>query len=134
MKKVILIISTFLLISIINSCKEREQDERDRFVGTWTGNMCFARSGTEYSTTEIIIKSKTNSVQIIFTNSGRIATVSGNSYFYQDFTASDVISGTYSGTGSINGNIITESGLITSDNAWYQGDLGGWSRHLTRQK
>lgn len=134
MKKVILIISTLLLIAIINSCKEREQDERDKFVGTWTGNMCFARSGTEYSTTEIITKSKINSAQIMFTNSGRIATVNGNSYVYQDFTASNVISGTYSGTGTLDGNIITESGLITSDNSWYQGDLGDWSRHLARQK
>lgn len=133
MKKVILIVCTLSLITIINSCK-REQDERDKFVGTWTGNMCFARSGTEYSTTEIIIKSTTNTSQIIFKNSGRIATTNGNSYVYQDFTASDVISGTYSGTGSIDGNIITEFGLITSDNSWYQGDLGDWSRHLTRQK
>ena len=134
MKKVILIISTLLIISFINSCKERDPDDRDKFAGTWTGNMCFARVGTEYSTTEIITKSKTNSAQIIFSNSGRIATVIGNSYVYQDFTASVVISGTYSGTGTIDGNTITESGLITSDNSWYQGDLGGWSRNLTKQK
>jgi hypothetical protein len=133
MKKAILIVGTLLFITILNSCKE-ELDDRDKFVGTWTGNMCFARSGTEYSTTEIIIKSKTNSAQIVFTNSGRIATVNGNSYVYQDFTATRVISGNYSGIGSIDANIITESGLITSDNSWYQGDLGDWSRHLTRQK
>lgn len=132
MRKMVLIVSTLILITVINRC-EGDPDERDKFVGTWAGNMCFARSGTEYSTTETIIKSKTNSSQIIFTNSGRIATVNSNSYAYQDFRASDVISGTYSGTGSINGNIITESGLITSDNSWYQGDLGGWSRHLTKQ-
>jgi len=133
MKKVILIASILIVITIINSCV-REQDERDRFVGTWTGNMSFARSGTEYSTTEIIIKSNTNSAQIIFKNSGRIAITNGNSFVYQDFRASDVISGTYSGTGSIDGNTITEYGLITSDNSLYQGDLGDWSRHLTRQK
>ena len=133
MKKAILIVGTLLFIAILNSCKE-ELDDRDKFAGTWTGNMCFARSGTEYSTTEIIIKSKTNSAQIIFTNSGRIATVNGNSYVYQDFTATQVISGTYSGTGSIDGSIITENGLITSDNPLYHGDLGDWSRHLTRQK
>jgi hypothetical protein len=132
MKKVSLIVGTLLLAAMINSCEE--QDERDQFVGTWTGNMCFARTGTEYSTTEIVIKSKTNSAQIVFTNSGRIATIDGNHYVYQDFIASDVISGNYSGAGSIDGNIITETGLITSDNSWYKGDLGDWSRHLTRQK
>ena len=54
MKKAILIVGTLLFIAILNSCKE-ELDDRDKFAGTWTGNMCFARSGTEYSTTEIII-------------------------------------------------------------------------------
>jgi hypothetical protein len=132
MKKAFLIAGALLFITILNSCK-KEQDERDKFAGTWTGNMSFARSGTEYPTTELINKSKTNSAQIVFTNSGRIATVNGNSYVYQDFSATQVISGTYSGTGSIDGNIITETGLITSDNALYHGDLGDWSRHLTRQ-
>jgi hypothetical protein len=100
--------------------------------------MCFARIGTEYFTTEIITKSTTNSSQIIFTQQGsssapRIATVNGNSYVYQPFTASLGITGNYTGSGSIDGNVLTESGWITSDNAPFQGNLGDWSRHLNKQ-
>lgn len=142
MKKANLIISAFLVTTIIISCNKEttigSTDVRDKFVGTWTGNMCFARIGTEYPTTEIITKSTTNSTQIIFTQQGsssasRIATVSGGSYVYQPFTASLGITGNYTGSGSITGNVLTETGWITSDNPLFQGDLGDWSRHLNKQ-
>jgi hypothetical protein len=142
MKKVNLIISALLLITIILSCdsetKEEGTDIRDKFVGTWTGKIYFSRIGTEYSITEIVTKSKTNSAQIIFTQQGsssapRIATVSGNSYVYQPFTATLGITGNYTGSGSINGNVLTETGLITSNNPLFQGDLGEWFRQLNKQ-
>jgi len=138
MKRINLIISALLFVAIIISCNKETTDERDKFVGTWTGNLYFARIGTEYFTTVLITKSTTNSAQIILTQQGgssdpRIATVNGNSYIYQNFTASLGITGNYTGSGSINGNIITESGLITSDSAPYQGNLGDWGRHLNKQ-
>ena len=132
-------ITVILLICSVNiSCNEKASDERDKFVGTWTGYLCFARIGTEYFTTVIITKSTSNPAQIILTQQGgnndtRIGTVNGNSYVYQNFTASLGIAGNYTGSGSINGNIITESGLITSDGAPYQGNLGDWSRNLNKQ-
>ena len=63
----------------------------------------------------------------------RIATVNGKSYTYEEFTSSLGISGKYTGTGTLNGNELYESGLITSEGAFYQGDLGQWFRRLTEQ-
>lgn len=134
MKKVKLIISILLAITSITSCNKT--DERDKFVGTWTGNLCFARIGTEYSTIVIITKDTKNSTQIILTETGESShtgTINGSSYLYQSFKASLGITGNYSGSGSLGGNIITETGVITSDNAWFQGDLGDWNRTLHKQ-
>lgn len=53
----------FLSISLIISCEE--EDERDDFVGTWTGILFFSRISTEYSATVTITKSTTNATQIL---------------------------------------------------------------------
>lgn len=45
-----------LLMSVIILCKK--EDERDKFVGTWTGNLYFSRIGTEYPTIVIIMRIK----------------------------------------------------------------------------
>ena len=131
---------TLILIAILNSCKE--VDERDKYVGTWTGLMIFSRIGYEFSTTVIISKSTTNPSQIFFEESGsspRTATINGDSYTYDSFIASyqtyqDEVSGNFAGAGSKDGDVLTESGTITSDNSPYQGDLGTWHRHLAKQK
>jgi len=130
MKKIILMsVFALLLMSVIISCKK--EDERDKFVGTWTGNLYFSRIGTEYPTTVIITKSKEKSIQISIGQN--IATIYGNSYTYEEFTSSLGITGNYTGTGTLNGNELTESGLITSDGSLYQGNLGEWGRHLIKQ-
>lgn len=141
MKRIaVLIVGILILIVMNNSCKE--SDERDQFVGTWTGLMIFSRIGYEFSTSVIITKSTTNSSQIIFEESGgsqRIVTINGNSYTYEQFTASyrtnqDEVAGNFNGAGSKAGDVLTESGTITSDNSPYPGDQGTWSRRLYKQK
>jgi serine protease inhibitor ecotin len=75
MKKIIpLVVLSLLFVSTIISCKE--EDERDKFVGTWAGNLFFSRIGTEYPVTVTISKSKTNPAQIIIGQN--TATVYGN--------------------------------------------------------
>jgi hypothetical protein len=128
----------FLTVLNINSCKKEASDERDKFIGTWTGNLYFSRIGQEFLITEIITKSSSNSKQIIFTEqtgsfTSRTATVNANTYIYDNYTASIGVSGNYTGNGSINGNVLTESGTITSNGAPYQGNLGTWGRTLTKQ-
>lgn len=139
MKKAIL---TFfiglLLVTVTISCKKTTPDDRDKFVGTWAVHLYFSRIGSEFYTTDIITKSTSNSRQIIFTEQGssslpRIATVNDSSYVFQNFTSSTGISGNYSGEGSMKGTELKENGIITSDNAPFQGDLGEWFRTLTKQ-
>ena len=119
-----------LVMSVITSCNKDDEDERDKFVGTWTGKLYFARIGTEYSVSITITKSKTNPTQILIGQNK--ATVYGNNYTYEEFTSNVGIYGKYTGTGTINGNELEESGLITSENAWFKGDLGGWFTHLVK--
>jgi hypothetical protein len=139
MKKMFLIfIGSAMLIALPSSCKKTASDERDIFIGTWSGHLYFERIGTEYFTTEEITKSATDKTQIIIKTNGnssssRTATVNGSSYTYQNFNSTLGISGNYDGSGSISGDAIQESGTITSDNPVFPGDLGGWFRTLTRQ-
>jgi len=134
----LILLGTILMFT--NTCKKDESsDEREKFIGTWTGILYFSAIGREFNTTEIITKSTTNSAQIIITNqlgsyTPRVATVYGNSYIYQNFTASIGIPGNYTGAGSINGAVLTESGTISSNGAPYQGNLGTWGRKLAKQK
>jgi len=140
MKEIIqkIIFSTILLLSTLsfNSCiKEttnESKDERDKFVGTWSGNLYFSRIGQEFFITVTITNSATNSKQILFSDQ-RIATVDGDSYVYEGFTSSLGVTGNYEGEGSITGNVIIESGPITSNGSPYQGDQGTWGRHLDKQ-
>jgi hypothetical protein len=147
MKKIISIFICILLIMPVNpSCKKEDSaDIRDQFVGTWTGIFCFARIPTEYNTTVVITKSSANSNQIILKEQGgifntRTATVSYSSYSYEGLYISvhisgiyPDISGIYAGEGLINDNIINESGTITSNGGFFEGDLGTWTRHLKRK-
>lgn len=130
MKFIFLSVSfAFLVSSVITSCKK--EDERDKFTGQWEGRLLFDRIGTEYHVDIIITKSPTNHVQILIGQN--IATVNGDSYSYQEFKSNLGVTGNYTGSGKISGNQLNESGLITSDGAWYQGDLGGWYRYLERK-
>jgi hypothetical protein len=132
MKRLILVaVYALLLMSTTLSCKKEKEDARDIFVGTWTGILFFSRIGTEYPVTVTISKSTTNSSQILIGQNK--ATVNGSSYTYVKFVSNIGIVGNYTGTGSINGNELTESGLITSDGAPFEGNLGEWFRHLSKQ-
>jgi hypothetical protein len=131
MKKVISMLVLALLFMSVNSSCKKENDERDKFVGTWTGKLFFSRIGTEYEITVTITKSKTNSTQILIGQN--VATVNGDSYTYEEFTSHLGIYGNYTGRGTINGNKLEEVGLITSDGAPYQGNLGEWFTILNLQ-
>ena len=120
-----------VLMSAIISCEKEKEDERDKFVGTWTGTLYFSRIGTEYSSTVIITKSTANSMQILIGQN--IATIHGDSYVYEQFTSNVGVPGNYKGTGTIDGNELSESGPITSDDALFEGDLGEWFRHLSKE-
>jgi hypothetical protein len=138
LKNAIRILGVILFIFLIHSCKKESvpPDERDKFVGTWTGNLYFSRIGQEFSETVIISKSLTNNEQIIFTDqssSTRTASITGTSYVFQSFTSSVGITGNYKGGGSINGKVIHETGTITSNGSPFQGDLGEWGRVLNKQ-
>jgi len=124
-----MLVFALLFLSVNSSCKEN--DERDKFVGTWTGKLFFSRIGTEYDITVIITKSRTNSTQILIGQNA--AAVHGDYYTYEEFASSLGIPGNYTGRGTINGNELEESGLITSDGAPYQGDLGEWFTLLSKQ-
>ena len=141
-KATLMIISPLLIMALIISCKKEttdvKADPRDKFVGTWTAHLYFSRIGNEYYTTDIITKSTTNSLQIVFTEQGngsspRIATVSDSSYVFQNFVSSTGVPGNYSGEGSMEETDLKESGIISSDNPPYPGDLGEWFRTLTKQ-
>jgi hypothetical protein len=134
--KFILYVNILLMLLMFVSCKEK--DERDTYIGTWSGHLVFERIGTEYYTTEVITKSPTKSNEIIITDQGnssspRIANVNGTNYTYQVFASTLGISGNYAGSGNIDGNIMTESGTISSDSDPYPGYLGKWYKTLTRQ-
>lgn len=143
MKNLKLFISAFLLITLITSCKKEETDDRDKFIGTWKGtvNMTVTGLGIDSSdpSTQIITKGTVNPNQIIFSESGETTTanVNGNSYTYDDYTVTETIEGQtvsmkVTGNGSINGNVLTESGTIK----FYllgQEFPGSWSCTLNKQ-
>ena len=141
MKNILGVIGIILLVIIIHSCdsdNNEAPDERDKFIGTWTGKLYFSRIPQEFSVTITISKSTTDSKQIVIkeqlsSSAIRTATVSGNSYIYKTYVFSAAISGNYSGGGSLEGTVLRESGKITSEGSPIQGDLGEWGRMLEKQ-
>jgi hypothetical protein len=142
MKNLNLLIGALLLITLI-SCKKDDTDDRDKFVGTWkgTGNITVSGMGINISdaTTQVITKGTSNPDQIIFTESGvsTTANVNGNAYTYDDYTQTETIEGEtvsikFTGQGSINGNVITETGTIK---IYMLGQEfpGTWSSTLNKQ-
>lgn len=132
----------FLFISLITSCKKEEVDERDRFIGNWKGTVNMTVSGlginTSDASTQVVTKGIGNK-QIIFTESGESTTanVNGNAYTYDEYTQTETIEGEtvsikVTGNGSINGNVLTESGTIK---VYLLGQEypGSWSSTLNKQ-
>lgn len=143
MKNLKLFISALLLITLISSCKKEETDDRDKFIGTWKGTVSMTVSGFDINSsdasTQIITKGSVNPNQIIFTEAGETVTanVNGNGYTYDEYTQTGTIEGTtvsvkVTGNGSINGNVITESGTIK---VYLLGQEypGSWSSILNKQ-
>lgn len=142
MKNFKLFIAGFLFISLITSCKKEEVDERDRFIGNWKGTVNMTVSGlginTSDASTQVVTKGIGNK-QIIFTESGESTTanVNGNAYTYDEYTQTETIEGEtvsikVTGNGSINGNVLTESGTIK---VYLLGQEypGSWSSTLNKQ-
>jgi hypothetical protein len=145
MKKFKLFLSAFLLVSLITSCKKDTTDVRDKFLGTWTGtiNLIIPALSTNSGKVEImtITAGTANASQIIFTQTGSTVVptgnVSGSMYTYDEYTSTAISNGVtitskFDGTGTLNGNTITESGTIvyTIGTTAYPGT---WSSSLTKQ-
>jgi len=143
MKNFKLFISAFLLITLITSCKKEETDDRDKFIGTWKGTVNMTVSGLGINSsdpsTQIITKGTVNPKQIIFTEAGQTSTanINGNAYTYDEYTQTETVEGQtvsvkVTGNGSINGNVLTESGTIK---VYVLGQEypGSWSSTLNKQ-
>ena len=143
MKNFKLFISAFLLITLITSCKKEVTDDRDKFIGTWKGTVNMTVSGLGINSsdpsTQIVTKGTVNLKQIIFTEAGQTSTanVNGNAYTYDEYTQTETVEGKtvsvkVTGNGSINGNVLTESGTIK---VYVLGQEypGSWSSTLNKQ-
>jgi hypothetical protein len=144
MKNFKITICAFLLVSSIISCKKDATDERDKFVGTWTGTIDSVVPGLASNTSKaetLTIKTGTVSNQIILTQTGSTlvltANVSSSKYTYVEYTQSATAQGitvstTFDGTGTLSGTTITESGTLTytiSGTSY----PGTWTSTLTKQ-
>jgi hypothetical protein len=142
MKNLNLLIQAFLLITLI-SCSKEDTDDRDKFIGTWKGTVTMIVPGmsinSSSASTQVVSKGTTNPNQIVFTEEGESTTanVNGNGYTYDDYTQTGTIQGEtvsikITGNGSINGNVITESGTIKIY-VLGQEFPGTWSSTLNKQ-
>jgi len=144
MKNYKIIICAFLLVSSTISCNKKANDERNQFIGTWTGTINSVVPGLDSNTTKaeslIITKGNKNN-QILLSQTGSTiiptANVSGNTYTYVEYTSSSTsqnitVSMTIDGTGTLNGNIINESGTLTYVISG-QSYPGTWTSILVKQ-
>ena len=146
MKKNMLFLMLFVGSALLFSCKKDSPasttatDPRDKFVGTWSGNVRIQFPSLTYDETSndshVITKSTLNSNQIII--DGETANVNGNSYTYVEFTQTEqdatygTIVETYNGVGTLNGSNLIESGTVVGV---VQGVSvnGTWSSNLVKQ-
>jgi hypothetical protein len=125
MKYLKMIIATLFLITLSTSCKKEETDDRDKFIGTWFGDIDMDIPGLKINSaipsTQIITKGTVNPKQIIITEAGDTSTaiVNNKTYTYDEYTQTESIEGQtismkVTGNGSIynNVNVITEIGTI----------------------
>ncbi len=142
-------LSTFLVallcVTLFNSCKKEATDTRPQFIGTWNGTnsmIVSALNSNSSNAVSITIADGTgNSNQIVLSQAGstvaRTAVVNGNSYKYDEYSGTTSlgdlsISMKLNGTGTLNGNVISESGtvVITVAGVDYSGT---WSSTLNKQ-
>jgi hypothetical protein len=145
MKKLKLILGTFLLLATLSiSCKKESTDTRPQFVGTWTGTVSMIVPGLNPSNKaeSLTITTGTgNSNQLVITQVGSTvamtAVTNGNTYKYDEYTQSaslgDVtVSMKFNGTGTLNGNVLSESGTVTFTMSGVSYP-GTWSSTLNKQ-
>jgi hypothetical protein len=139
-------IGGFILVSLIISCTKETIDDRDKFIGTWTGTVNSIipalSSNTNNATSMVIAKGTGNAKQITLSNAGTnttafTANVNGNKYTYDEYTASATdqgitVTAKFNGTGTLIGNTLTESGTIIYTISG-QTISGTWSSTLTKQ-
>jgi len=123
MKKLLLAV-TLITAILLTGCSKDENDEREKFVGTYEATQTVSVPGLEMyenmsGTQEIRLSSDASRIEI-----GSVggpyhkARVSGNSYVYDKFSETENIDGVtitieYTGSGVINGNVINETGTIS---------------------
>jgi hypothetical protein len=137
--------AAFFLVALITSCKKNTTDDSDKFIGTWTGTIHLIVPGMNANTSKAesltITIGSASASQIILTQAGSIIVptgkVSGGSYTYDEYTTTATeqgvtVSAKLNGTGSLSGNVITETGTIvyTMQGIVYPGT---WSSSLTKQ-
>ena len=145
MKKISLLLSLAVASLIFVSCKKDDApstpvDARDKFVGTWIGTYLTQIPSLSVadttSDTTVIIKSTTNSNQILIDSLP--ANVNGSSYTYvqysetfEDPTVGTVVY-TLNGSGTLSGSNLVETGTL---NFLVQGTSipGTWSSNLIKQ-
>ena len=145
MKKISLLLMMSIATLMFVSCKKESAtttptDPRDKFVGNWSGTMHFTiptlAVDQTSNETHIIIKSNTNSNQILVDSIP--ANVNGNSYTYVQYTETyddptlGTVVYTLNGVGNLNGTNLTESGTL---NMVAQGVSypGSWSSNMVKQ-
>ena len=142
-KLILLLIGLSIAFS---SCKKDEAvtDQRDKYVGKWIGTQTIKftdiGSSDSFPVTYMVTKG-TGTSQIKFTDSDDAsiiltANVDNTTHVYDKYTQTDNSSGTLiymeqTGTGSISGNTITDSGnlLLQMDGYNY---YGTWTQTLTK--
>lgn len=97
-----------LLTVGFNACKKDDGDDRDKFIGVWSGQETCTTGQDSYQLT--ITKSSTEDVKIVLTNVYNqnftaTATVSGNAFTVTSQNVAQNV--TVSGNGSVNENAIT---------------------------
>lgn len=138
------LIALVLISLVFTSCKkDDETDPRDQFIGSYSTTMVINVSGIDYydtytGTNEISKSSESGRIIITDDNGTEFyAKVTGNNYVYDKFTNTISLDGEtfteeLTGTGTINGNIINESGVYK---LYYQGEefTGTWTCTLIKK-
>ena len=124
MRKSLLFFSVIMVL--ITSCKKDEEekvDDRDQFVGTYSGSQTLIIPALEMTETVegiITITKSSEASKIIITDDTEIrkAYVTGNKYVYEKYSYTENVEGTtitleLTGTGTFKDGQITESGAAT---------------------
>lgn len=139
MRKFNYLLALLLFAFLSTSCEKEDKDERDKFVGTWKGTLTMKIPALDFEETQSANYEieKVEGTEDKLNVGGQDAFVNGNSYTYEDFSETMNSDGTtmtmeFTGGGSLDGSVITESGSVT---IYAYGDQvsGSWSSTLNKQ-